>query len=187
MPSFHSRRPTEVQGLRIDFVLASPGLLARVESCEVLGVERLPAKWSDHAGLLLELRGLPPPPPHRPCPEWLRLHRRFVDTSQRSILGMFARKRPAAASRKGAEAAAAAPPGSEAEQAKRRRTGGDGTSAAPLSPASPDGSLGAAAAAEQHPQRPSKPPSKQQDRAAKAVPGQRTIGSFFAEDGGRRC
>lgn len=39
-----------LQGLRIDYVLASPGLLDRVVSCEVLSAEVLPPKWSDHAG-----------------------------------------------------------------------------------------------------------------------------------------
>ena len=39
-----------MQGLRIDYVLASPGLLDKVVSCEVLSAEVLPPKWSDHAG-----------------------------------------------------------------------------------------------------------------------------------------
>jgi hypothetical protein len=39
-----------LQGLRIDYVLCSPGLLANIVSCEVLSTDVLPAKWSDHAG-----------------------------------------------------------------------------------------------------------------------------------------
>lgn len=42
--------PLTVQGLRIDYVLCTPGLLSRVVSCEVLSAEVLPPKWSDHAG-----------------------------------------------------------------------------------------------------------------------------------------
>lgn len=102
------------RGLRIDYVLCTPGLLGRVVSCEILGPEVLPPKWSDHAGMLLKLRDVPPLPPHPPCQEWQRLHRRFVDTSQRSILGMFG-----AAGKKRAAAAPAAPavPGSAAAAA----------------------------------------------------------------------
>ncbi|KAG2496320.1 hypothetical protein HYH03_005552 [Edaphochlamys debaryana] len=43
-------------GLRIDFVLASPGLLPYVQSCEVLTANDIPPKWSDHAAILLKLR-----------------------------------------------------------------------------------------------------------------------------------
>lgn len=43
-------RRLALQGLRIDYVLCTPGLLRRVVSCEVLSSEVLPPKWSDHAG-----------------------------------------------------------------------------------------------------------------------------------------
>ena len=42
--------PLSRQGLRIDYVLATPGLLERVVSCEGLSAEAIPPKWSDHAG-----------------------------------------------------------------------------------------------------------------------------------------
>ncbi|PRW56659.1 Exodeoxyribonuclease III [Chlorella sorokiniana] len=83
------------QGLRIDYVLASPGLLDKVVSCEVLSAEVLPPKWSDHAGILLELRDVDPPAAHPPCKAWQALYKRFTDTTQRSILSMFGKKRPA--------------------------------------------------------------------------------------------
>ena len=41
------------QGLRIDYVLVSRGLLPHITSCEIL--LDLPPKWSDHAPLLLEI------------------------------------------------------------------------------------------------------------------------------------
>ncbi|GIL67000.1 hypothetical protein Vafri_20376 [Volvox africanus] len=43
-------------GLRIDYVLVSPGLLPYVESCEILTATEIPPKWSDHAAILLTLR-----------------------------------------------------------------------------------------------------------------------------------
>ncbi|EFN58215.1 hypothetical protein CHLNCDRAFT_142087 [Chlorella variabilis] len=114
------------RGLRIDYVLCTPGLLGRVVSCEILGPEVLPPNRPcapchsgrycppPAPGMLLKLRDVPPLPPHPPCQEWQRLHRRFVDTSQRSILGMFG-----AAGKKRAAAAPAAPavPGSAAAAA----------------------------------------------------------------------
>lgn len=45
------------QGVRIDYALASPGLLERVVSCEIIST--LPPKWSDHAAVLLELADIP--------------------------------------------------------------------------------------------------------------------------------
>ena len=102
-----SARPYN-HGMRIDYVLASPGIAARVASCEVLGAEALPPKWSDHAGVLLELRGVPPPPPPRAAPpQWAKLQRRWVDPTQRSIKSMF-EKRPQQARKPAEETAAAA-------------------------------------------------------------------------------
>lgn len=46
------------QGLRIDYVLCSQGLVPRVASCEILGQDVLPPKWSDHAGWRLFVFGL---------------------------------------------------------------------------------------------------------------------------------
>uniref|UniRef100_A0A1D2AEL1 DNA-(apurinic or apyrimidinic site) endonuclease n=1 Tax=Auxenochlorella protothecoides TaxID=3075 RepID=A0A1D2AEL1_AUXPR len=77
------------RGLRIDYVLCTPGLLPSVVACEVVGTDRLPPKWSDHAGLLLRLQGLAPPAPDQPCALWQRRWESLVDTRQRSIRDMF--------------------------------------------------------------------------------------------------
>ena len=45
-----ARPPPPPQGVRIDYVLCTPGLRGRVASCEILGADALPPKWSDHAG-----------------------------------------------------------------------------------------------------------------------------------------
>lgn len=81
------------QGVRIDYVLATPGLLPKITSCEILGADVLPPKWSDHAGILVEMKDLQPPPPHQPCAEWTRLMRRFKDPTQPSISSMFGKKK----------------------------------------------------------------------------------------------
>lgn len=51
---------------------------------------------SDHAALVLELRGVRPPPPHAPCAASSARDRRFNDRSQRSVVAMFAagRRKP---------------------------------------------------------------------------------------------
>lgn len=78
-------------GLRIDYVLCSPGLLPHVKACSVVSTEVLPPKWSDHAALLLELEGLDPPPaPRQPCALWARRRETLIDSRQRSIKDMFA-------------------------------------------------------------------------------------------------
>ena len=43
------------QGLRIDYILLSSGLLPRATSCEVM--LDLPPKWSDHAPVVLDIHG----------------------------------------------------------------------------------------------------------------------------------
>lgn len=45
-----------MQGVRIDYALSSPGLMEHIVSCEILS---LPPKWSDHAALVLGLCLLP--------------------------------------------------------------------------------------------------------------------------------
>ena len=79
-----------LQGVRIDYVLLSPGLLQRVVSCEV--VSTLPPKWSDHAALLLELRDIPPAQPHPPCALSSARMKRFAKPKA-SIAAMFAKRR----------------------------------------------------------------------------------------------
>lgn len=87
------------RGLRIDYALATPELLvgAQAPTCEVVPVDVLPPKWSDHAGLRLTLSGLQPPPAGTAaCPAWLTRREKLVDSRQRSIKDMFggARKKP---------------------------------------------------------------------------------------------
>ena len=100
------------QGVRIDFILATPNVLPFIKTCEILGQDVLPPKWSDHAGILVEIEEnnkkvkdgtkdvevevkesyvevFAPPEKHPPCKEWVKLHRRFHDPSQKSILSMF--------------------------------------------------------------------------------------------------
>eukprot|EP00887_Chlorella_sp_A99_P002530 scaffold6.g2530.t1 len=114
------------QGLRIDYVLASPGLLDRVASCEVLSAKVLPPKWSDHAGILLELRDVEPPPPHPPCKAWQAVHRRYHDASQRSILSMLGKKRTmAAAGGAGGQAVAGAGGAQDSPEAAVAAGGGE--------------------------------------------------------------
>ena len=98
-----------LQGVRIDYVLLSPGLLQRVVSCEVIST--LPPKWSDHAALLLELRDIPPAQPHPPCALSSARMKRFAKPKA-SIASMFAKRRadasaaPAAKRARSDEAAA---------------------------------------------------------------------------------
>jgi hypothetical protein len=82
------------QGFRIDYVLCSRGLLPLVASCEIVSTHEA---WSDHAGLLLELRGVPALPKHPPCALSSLCMKRFNDPSQRSIFTAFGRKRPSSA------------------------------------------------------------------------------------------
>ncbi|KAG7672891.1 hypothetical protein Ndes2526B_g08581 [Nannochloris sp. 'desiccata'] len=104
------------EGVRIDFILATPNLLPFIKTCEILGQDVLPPKWSDHAGILVEIEEnaeidnfenvgekkigetegaeryfeiFAAPEKHPPCKEWVKLNRRFNDPSQKSILSMF--------------------------------------------------------------------------------------------------
>jgi hypothetical protein len=104
------------QGLRIDYIFATPRLAARVTSCEVLGAEDISVKWSDHAGerlswgvlsiasishnlhtyflhfLVVELDGVERPSAAErplPAPEWAKLRGRFYDKGQRTLFDMM--------------------------------------------------------------------------------------------------
>lgn len=84
-----SARPFN-QGVRIDYVLATPGIAARIKSCEILSADDIPPAWSDHAAMLIELdQEVQPPPEHAPCLEWTKLLGRFQDNKQRTLLSMF--------------------------------------------------------------------------------------------------
>lgn len=94
------------EGARIDFILATTNLFPFIKTCEILGQDVLPPKWSDHAGILVEIEEkvegkrdgeakegyvgvFAPPERHPPCKEWVKLNRKFNDPSQKSILSMF--------------------------------------------------------------------------------------------------
>ena len=155
-----ARRP---QGLRIDYVLCTPGLLPLVVSCEILSAADIPPKWSDHAALLLELRDVPTTPPHAPCAAWTKLLRRFKDPAQRSILSMFGKRQSAgdaAQEQPGASGAAAAgakrpcrpdptpAPEADGEPAEQLASNpGDPTEAAAAEQLAPSGGTGRRAAA----------------------------------------
>lgn len=88
------------EGVRIDYVLTTPGLVGKIVSCEILSAETLPPKWSDHAGILLQLRDIPPVCEHPSCPLWTTLKNKFRDPTQRTLLSMLAGKRPPSSSDK---------------------------------------------------------------------------------------
>lgn len=153
------------------------------------------------AGMLLELADVEPLPPHTPCKEWQRLYRRFVDVGQKSILGMFQRKRPpTAAPTEPAGQAARADGTACVAEAARPTTGGavalqqgdGGKEVAESSSISAGGGMankrqrtssGAGTAVTLDGK------AKQQEAAKAremAAGGQRTIGSFFAAGGGKR-
>ncbi|KIY98957.1 hypothetical protein MNEG_9006 [Monoraphidium neglectum] len=112
------------QGCRIDFVMLSPGLLDRLEACEIR--YDLPHSWSDHAPVTCDIRLDPPAPQRPPCREWLQLQRRFVDPNQRSIKSMFGARpgRVGAGGRAAGAAASAIAPAAAAAAAA-----GDGPAA----------------------------------------------------------
>ena len=78
-----------MQGVRIDYVLVSPGLLARMGKCEIIST---PSKWSDHAALLVTVKDIIPPEPHNPVPQSSKRMKRFDTRSQPTIASMFARR-----------------------------------------------------------------------------------------------
>ncbi|KAK9819914.1 hypothetical protein WJX72_003899 [[Myrmecia] bisecta] len=88
------------EGLRIDYALCTPGLLAKVVSCEVV---QTPPKWSDHAAMVLELRDISPIAAHAPCALSSSRMKRFNDRGQPSVATMFGRK-PASKRAAGLEA-----------------------------------------------------------------------------------
>jgi exodeoxyribonuclease III len=163
------------EGVRMDFALATPGLAARVASCEVVGADVLPPKWSDHAALLVELRGVAPPQgaPARPCAQWAELNRRFNDPAQRSIAAMFGAKKAGGGKRAaagGGEARAEGEGEGEGEagaDAKRQR----------VEAAAPAGNGGGAAAQQERRQAGG-------GTAGGHAKGKKNIASFFAPKGG---
>jgi len=91
------------EGVRIDYVFATAGIMPHVVSCEILGADVLPPKWSDHAGILLEIGDSLQPPAcgtRVTCQEWTKINRRFNDPAQRSIVSMFGGKHKKEATKK---------------------------------------------------------------------------------------
>lgn len=81
-------------GVRIDFVLVSERLVDKVKACDIVKSGIIHPKWSDHCALYLDVdvplvreEGM------SQTKEWLSLRKRLLNTSQKSILSMFA-KRP---------------------------------------------------------------------------------------------
>lgn len=93
-----------LQGVRIDYVLVSPGLLAKMGKCEIIDT---PSKWSDHAALLVNLKDCSPPEAHPPVLGSSKRMKKFDTRSQPTIASMFARKssKPKVADRERAEGA----------------------------------------------------------------------------------
>jgi exodeoxyribonuclease III len=134
------------EGLRIDYALATPGLLARITKCEVLpadaaGRAGLPSAWSDHAALLLEMDLKPPPAPPPPSAAWRAMKARFVDPAQRSIRAMFGAAAAAGAKRKRGDGAAGAAGAAEpaAQRPKAAAAAAEQRPAAAPPPAAPPG------------------------------------------------
>jgi len=155
--------PPRPQGVRIDYALVSHGLLGAVAGCEIVGTH---PKWSDHAALLLELRGLPPPRAHAPCAGSSARDRRFNDRSQPSVAALLgARRRPRPdpdpnpdpGAGSGEPRGAPAPAPAAAAQAEGEALGsagapdGPGLAAAECAAADPGGSGGGAAAPHEAP------------------------------------
>ena len=89
------------RGVRIDFCLVSAGLAGRVRRCEVVGADVVPARWSDHLALFVEIdvediedtEGMNERESVR---EWSSLKRRLTNAGQRTLKEMFGglRKKP---------------------------------------------------------------------------------------------
>ena len=78
-----------MQGVRIDYVLVSPGLLPKMGKCQII---QTPSKWSDHAAVMATVKDLSPPVTHAPVPESSKRMKKFDTRSQPTIASMFARR-----------------------------------------------------------------------------------------------
>lgn len=110
-----------VQGVRIDYVLASPGLLPKMGKVEIVSASSIPEKWSDHAALRVTVRDISPPEPHPAIPESSKRMKKFDTRSQPTIASMFARK---ASSKDQKEQIASA--GTEPAKASKEQQSGKG-------------------------------------------------------------
>ena len=87
------------RGVRIDFCLVSAGLVGRVRRCEVVGSEVVPARWSDHCALYVEIEGegerIGEAEAGKSVKEWVALRRKLTNSGQRKLADFFSRKRKA--------------------------------------------------------------------------------------------
>lgn len=83
-------------GVRIDFVLVTKDLVSKVRTCEIVSSALIPPKWSDHCALYVDIDISEPEDGERVAPrrEWTALRRRLLNTSQKSIVSMFAKRMP---------------------------------------------------------------------------------------------
>ena len=82
------------RGVRIDFCLVSAGLADRVTVCEVVGGDVVPARWSDHCALYVEIdvggwEGDMAGGGVESLKEWVQLKKRLTNSSQRTLMDMF--------------------------------------------------------------------------------------------------
>lgn len=80
------------RGVRIDFVLVTAGLLPLVKQCSIVPGTTIPAKWSDHCALFLDIDIVPDRGERKPLQEWRALRKKLLNTSQKTILGMFGKR-----------------------------------------------------------------------------------------------
>ena len=78
------------QGVRIDFILVTRGLVDKVRQCDVVTKQVIPPKLSDHCALFLDIDiHTGHKRDKKPISEWTSLRRKLLNTAQRSILSMF--------------------------------------------------------------------------------------------------
>jgi exonuclease III len=82
------------RGVRIDFCLVSPGLRGRVRRCEIVGRDVVPAAWSDHCALYVDIAvdaGEEGEGESKSLKEWVTLKNKLTNASQKTLLDMFGR------------------------------------------------------------------------------------------------
>lgn len=84
------------KGVRIDYVLTTKNIASKVTSCEILKSDVIPAKYSDHRAVVVDIdipRSTVGKGKRKPCAAWRRLYERMVDVRQPTIMSMFALKK----------------------------------------------------------------------------------------------
>jgi len=87
------------EGVRIDYILLTSGLVQYIKSCEIMSSQEVARSWSDHAPVKMHIddelftsyssSSLEGEVKGGMCEEWKRMKKRFIDSSQKSILSMF--------------------------------------------------------------------------------------------------